>query len=82
VLETSRACAELERRLPDAQGNTVLGPAEAPIAMVRGRHRHHVLVKSPIGSAGFDAAREALRQFADSMPRPRVILDVDPVSML
>ncbi|HEV8112514.1 MAG TPA: primosomal protein N' [Planctomycetota bacterium] len=82
VVETSRACAELVRRLPDATGVAVLGPAEAPIAMVRGRHRHHVLVKSPIGDAGFDAAREALRKFADSTQRPRVILDVDPASML
>src|SRR5262249_56219867 len=32
---------------PRDEGVRVLGPAEAPIAMVRGRHRLRLLVKSP-----------------------------------
>jgi primosomal protein N' (replication factor Y) len=82
VVETSRACAELVRKLPDAKGIAVLGPAEAPIAMLRGRHRHHVLVKTAAAGEGFEAAREALRALAASTQRPRITVDVDPASML
>jgi len=83
VVETSRACAEIAKREAGEGGLAVLGPAEAPIAMLRGRHRHHLLVKSPRGAeASFDRAREALRLHAESAPRPRVTVDVDPASML
>jgi primosomal protein N' (replication factor Y) len=82
VVETSRACAELVRNLPDAKGIAVLGPAEAPIAMLRGRHRHHVLVKAAGAAEGFEAARETLRVLAASTQRPRITVDVDPASML
>jgi primosomal protein N' (replication factor Y) len=82
VVETSRALAELVRALPGAAGLAVLGPAEAPIAMLRGRHRHHVLVKAPPSGGGLEAARDALSDLAASTDRPRVSLDVDPVSML
>ena len=58
----------------------VLGPAEAPIAVVRGRHRFRVLVKSP---RGFDLSAY-LRQWLAAAPRPRgnvrLEVDVDPQS--
>ena len=83
VVETSRACADVAVRAGTEGKLVVLGPAEAPIAMLRGRHRHHLLVKSPRGGeADFDRAREALRLHAESAPRPRVTVDVDPASML
>jgi len=82
VVATSRACAELVRGLADARSCSVLGPAEAAIAMVRGRHRHHLLVKAGSEASGFEAAREALVRFSGATSRPRVIVDVDPASML
>ncbi|MFN0008602.1 MAG: primosomal protein N' [Planctomycetota bacterium] len=83
VVEVSRACAEMAKQGAPAGAIVVLGPAEAPIAMLRGRHRHHVLVKSLRGAEeSFDRAREALREFAGVTPRPRVTVDVDPASML
>src|SRR5512140_655783 len=45
----------------------VLGPAEAPIAVVRGRHRFRVLVKAP---RGFDLSAY-LRAWLATAPRPR-----------
>ncbi len=58
----------------------VLGPAEAPIAVVRGRHRFRVLVKAP---RGFDLSAY-LRQWLSAAPRPRgnvrLEVDVDPQS--
>ena len=81
VVETARACADALRRLPDASGFALLGPAEAPIALLRGRHRQHLLVKAT-REAGFEAAREALQRLAGLSRRPRINVDVDPVSLL
>ncbi len=61
---------------------TVLGPAPAPIALIRGRHRHHVLVKTAADGTGAARARSILIQLAAECARPRVIIDVDPVGML
>jgi primosomal protein N' (replication factor Y) (superfamily II helicase) len=58
----------------------VLGPAEAPIAVVRGRHRFRVLVKAP---RGFDLSAY-LRAWLSAAPKPRgnvrLEVDVDPQS--
>ncbi|MDP6460600.1 MAG: primosomal protein N', partial [Gemmatimonadota bacterium] len=64
-----------------AEWTVVLGPAAAPIAQVRGKHRFHLLVK---GRRRADvrrvalAARGAIAGYADV----EVQVDVDPVSML
>ncbi len=60
----------------------ILGPAPAPIALVRGRHRRHLILKSPSGAPAFDEARELLLTFAARTGRPRVSIDVDPMAML
>jgi hypothetical protein len=60
----------------------VLGPAEAPIAVVRGRHRFRILLKAPRSTdlQGF------LRAMIDAAPPERggvrVAIDVDPHSFL
>jgi len=58
----------------------VLGPAEAPVAVVRGRHRFRLLVKSP---RGFDLSAY-LRQWLTAAPKirgnVRLEVDVDPQS--
>ena len=58
----------------------VLGPAEAPVAVVRGRHRFRLLVKSP---RGFDLS-DYLRKWLGVAPKPRgnvrLEVDVDPQS--
>jgi primosomal protein N' (replication factor Y) len=60
----------------------VLGPAEAPIAMVRGRHRLRLLVKSP---RAFDLSAY-LREWLADAPAPkggiRLEVDIDPQSFL
>ena len=66
---------------PLAEGVTVLGPAPAPIALVRGRHRWRFLVK---------AKREVNVQaflrlwLADVKPKGSLALqvDVDPYNFL
>ena len=62
---------------------SVLGPAPAPIAFVRNRHRHHVLVKAPPeAEAAFGRARTLLAELVAKTARPRAFVDVDPASLL
>jgi primosomal protein N' (replication factor Y) len=60
----------------------VLGPAEAPIAMIRGRHRFRLLIKTP---RSFDM-QSYLRHWIARAPKPtgsvKVGLDVDPQSFM
>jgi primosomal protein N' (replication factor Y) (superfamily II helicase) len=74
LAQTAHAMGVLDRRL------TVLGPAEAPIALIRGRFRFRLLVKS---------AREIdlqafIRDWLTKAPKPRgnlrVTVDIDPQS--
>jgi primosomal protein N' (replication factor Y) len=89
VLKAARACAERLAEPAAEERFQVLGPAECPIAMLRNRHRQHILLKAPgapglsSGQAtGFGKARELLIAFAEEHARPRITIDVDPVSML
>lgn len=79
---TESTAREIARRAPTSDSITVLGPVEAPIAIVRGRHRWRLLVKAP---------REAdlqgyLRQWAGMIPRLkgdiRITVDIDPYNFL
>jgi primosomal protein N' (replication factor Y) len=79
--ETERFARDLARRIPDAAGFSVLGPAPAPIALVRGRVRWRYLVKAP-REANIQAF---LRQWLGGIaPRGSLALqiDVDPYSFL
>ena len=60
---------------------TVLGPAPAPFAQLRGRFRYHFLIKDP-GQGGSPAARQLMLEFAARHGRPRIGVDVDPMSLL
>ncbi|MGI8526817.1 MAG: primosomal protein N' [Pseudolabrys sp.] len=72
-----RALAAVAPRHEDVR---VLGPAEAPVAVVRGRHRFRLLVKSP---RGFDLSAY-LRQWLAAAPKRKnkvqLTVDVDPQS--
>lgn len=74
-----RALARAAEAPPDIQ---VLGPAEAPIAMIRGRHRFRLLVKTP---RAFDM-QAYIRAWIARAPKPRgsvkVGIDIDPQSFL
>ena len=67
---------------PRSDGVRVLGPAEAPLAVVRGRHRFRLLVKSP---RQFDLSAY-LREWLADAPAPqsgiRLEVDIDPQSFL
>lgn len=72
----------LVRAAPATGGVRVLGPAEAPLALVRGRHRIRLLVRSP---RAFDLSGW-MRGWLSSVDAPRgnvrLEIDVDPQSFL
>ncbi len=80
VSANTRPTAEgFARRLavsaPHVDDVRVLGPAEAPLAVVRGRHRFRILVKSP---RNFDLSAYMRRWLsAAAKPKGGVKLDVD-----
>ena len=66
---------------PHAPGVEVLGPAPAPLAILRGRHRRRLLLKTRRDIAVQPILREWLAKV--TVPRgARVDVDVDPVSFL
>ena len=73
--------AELARRDGPlrAVGATVYGPAPAPIARIRGRHRVRLLVKAPKGAALQPALTRWVRQLRQP-PNLRLVIDIDPQS--
>lgn len=82
VDETATRLGEVLRHHLDDKEVQILGPAPAPIALLRGRHRRHCLLQTGPRGEGLDAARALLQQFADKHKRIRLTIDVDPVSML
>ncbi|MCB1377713.1 MAG: primosomal protein N' [Alphaproteobacteria bacterium] len=79
--ETERFAGVLTRALPFAEGVTVLGPAPAPIALVRGRHRWRFLVKA---RRDVDIQSFLCTWLKDVKPRGSLHLavDVDPYNFL
>jgi len=75
------AASALNRTAPRGQGIEILGPAQAPLAVLRGRHRRRFLVKA-------DRNVNLQRRLADWIARTRVPdrvkvqLDIDPYSFL
>jgi primosomal protein N' (replication factor Y) len=62
-----------------AVGAQVFGPAPAPIARIRGRHRVRLLVKAPKGAALQSAVAEWIAQLR--LPaQARLTVDIDPQS--
>jgi len=81
VIDASDAAGEfLREKLVDTEA-VVLGPAPAPIAMVRERHRRHLLLKLPDDSAQVEQVLAAVRALGDSGAKLRAMVDVDPVSL-
>ncbi len=80
VWEVARALARAGEPLR-AAGAMLWGPAPAPIARIRGRHRVRLLAQSPKGVA----LQAALRAWLAAAPAPsnvRVGVDVDPQTFL
>jgi len=73
---------EVARRAPRADQIEVLGPAEAPISIVRGRHRWRLLVKAPRDKN----IQGYLKAWGEALPKIggdlRLTVDIDPYNFL
>jgi len=79
--EAKAAAHQIGRSAPAVEGLTVLGPAPAPLAMLRGRHRLRLLVHAPRSLP----VQEVLRDWLGALEWPRsvrVTVDVDPYSFV
>jgi primosomal protein N' (replication factor Y) len=79
--EADRAARDLGLAAPRAPGVEVLGPAPAPLALLRGRHRRRLLLKARRDVPVQPLLREWLAR-VDLPNSVRVQVDVDPVGFL
>ncbi|MFO7959300.1 MAG: primosomal protein N' [Candidatus Brocadiia bacterium] len=79
---TSELGSALRRLCREVDGEAqILGPAPAPVSQIRGRHRRHLLLKC----RNARERRELLEEAEPLLKGPsgvKVIVDVDPISML
>lgn len=78
AMETARLIGQTA---PKVDGFSVFGPAPAPLAMLRGRHRHRLLVHS-LRSVDL---QDILREWLEKLEWPRAVrvgVDVDPYSFV
>ena len=68
--------------LPGEDEIVVLGPAEAPVAVVRGRHRFRLLVKAPRSADLQGFLRALLAAAPPERGGVRVMVDVEPQSFM
>lgn len=78
--DAERHARELARAAEAPAEIAVLGPAEAPIAVLRGRHRFRLLVKTERGADLQGYLRAWLKRAPKARGSVRVAVDVDPQS--
>lgn len=81
---TAKALAAEARRAAERLGSTVevLGPSPAPIARVRGRYRFRLMLRGTQRSILRGVASSLIPTIEQAPSDVRVIIDVDPMSML
>jgi len=76
VFDVARALAQKQAPLTRIKAQ-LFGPAAAPVARIRGRHRVRLLVKAPKG-APLQAALTAWRTQIKLPSNVRLVIDIDP----
>lgn len=72
----------LRRTAPESGPVMVLGPSEAPLAVLRGRHRFRLLVQAPRAVDLQAFLRDWLAEAPAVRGSLRVQVDIDPQSFL
>ena len=76
-----RVARELGMAAPHGNGIEVLGPAPAPLALLRGRHRRRLLVKAT-RETNIQAAVDSWLSRVRAPSNVRIQVDIDPYSFL
>lgn len=80
--ETESHARNLRNAAPHDDAIMILGPAEAPMALIRGRFRFRILIQTGKGTD----LQKWLRQWMEVAPKTRgsirIQIDVDPQSFL
>ncbi len=76
-----RVARELGRTAPSGHGIETLGPAPAPLALLRGRHRRRLLVKAS-REINLQAALDSWLSRVRAPSNVRLTVDIDPYSFL
>src|SRR5205814_4425140 len=79
--EATETARLIGRSAPRVENMAVFGPAPAPLAMLRGRHRQRLLVHAARSLDVQDVIRDWLADIEWSV-KVRVSVDVDPYSFL
>jgi primosomal protein N' (replication factor Y) len=79
--EAEAVARRIGHAAPRQDGMAVFGPAPAPLAMLRGRHRQRLLVHAARNLDVQDVIRDWLGEL-DWSAKVRVAVDVDPNSFL
>jgi primosomal protein N' (replication factor Y) len=83
--ESAAPAADLARRLRAGltpEGPSVLGPAPAPLARLRGRYRQRILVRGPSTPTTRAALRAAAAGWRPAHSHAALQIDVDPLDLL
>ena len=80
--EAERYAQGLARAAPPAKRIEVMGPAEAPLALIRGRYRFRLLVKAPRNVDLQGYLRAWMHRAPPAKGSVRVVIDVDPYNFL
>ena len=79
--EADAVARRIGNAAPEVEGMVVFGPAPAPLAMLRGRHRQRLLVHARRTLDVQDVIRDWLAE-VEWNAKVRVSVDVDPYSFL
>ncbi len=79
VIRQSRKIADVARKV--SEGVSVLGPAEAPLAKLKGRTRWHLWLRAGDRQQLRKTVRHVIAS-VEAAPGARIAIDVDPVSAL
>jgi primosomal protein N' (replication factor Y) len=79
--EAESVARRIGHAAPSIEGMAVFGPAPAPLAMLRGRHRQRLLIHAARTLDVQDVIREWLEKVEWSA-KVRVAIDVDPYNFL
>ena len=82
LIEEAQRLGKLAKKLSARQGNTaeIIGPAESPLAKIRGRFRWQMLIKGKDINSLHQIARELINKHKNG--HVKIVADVDPESFM